>query len=135
MKKFFRLLLQYMLATYFVITIFKGVTIPTNSIYLIASLIGVSLSAFISTIILKFLTIKENFITSLLMTTLLCFGVFFILQEFMPGFVISDYTFEGINSGNLAIHSFIVTPVISMGILGFAFAFIGALIKAFEKNS
>ena len=135
MKKFFRLLIQYMLATYFVITIFKGVSIPTNYIYLIASLIGVSLSAFLSTTILNFLTIKENFLTSLLMTTLLCFGVFFILQEFMPGFVISDYTFEGINSGKIAIHSFVVTPVISMGILGFAFAFIGSMIKAFEKNS
>lgn len=135
MKKFFRLLLQYMLATYFVITICKGVAIPTNYIYLIASLIGVSLSAFISTIILNFLTIRENFITSLLMTTLLCFGVFFILQEFMPGFVISEYTFEGVTSGKIAIHSLVVTPVISMSILGFAFAFIGALIKAFEKNS
>ncbi len=135
MKKFFRLLLQYMLATYFVITIFKGVQLPSNYIYLIASLIAVSLSAFLSSTILNFLTIKENFITSLIMTTLLSFGIFFILQEFMPGIKLIDYTFEGINSGKLLIHSFVVTPVISMVLLGFSFSFIAALIKAFEKNS
>lgn len=135
MKKFFRLLLQYMLATYFVITIFKGVQLPSNYIYLIASLIAVSLSAFLSSTILNFLTIKENFITSLIMTTLLSFGVFFVLQEFMPGIKLIDYTFEGINSGKLLIHSFVVTPIISMGILGFTFSFLASLIKAFEKSS
>ncbi len=135
MKKFFRLLIQYMLATYFVVTIFKGVQIPTNSIYLIATLIGVSFSAFFSTIIINFLTIRENFITSLLMTTLLTFGTFYILQEFMPGFNISNYSFEGIISGKIVIQSFEVTPVISMVILGFAFSFIASMIKAFEKNS
>ncbi len=135
MKKFFRLLLQYMLATYFVITIFKGVQLPSNYIYLIASLIAVSLSAFLSSTILNFLTIKENFITSLIMTTLLSFGVFFVLQEFMPGIKLIDYTFEGINSGKLLIHSFVVTPIISMGILGLTFSFLASLIKAFEKSS
>ncbi|HRX43780.1 MAG TPA: hypothetical protein P5059_00815 [Candidatus Dojkabacteria bacterium] len=135
MKKFFRLLLQYILATYFVITIFKGVQLPSNYIYLIASLIAVSLSAFLSSTILNFLTIKENFITSLIMTTLLSFGVFFVLQEFMPGIKLIDYTFEGINSGKLLIHSFVVTPIISMGILGFTFSFLASLIKAFEKSS
>ncbi|NLE31328.1 hypothetical protein GX618_03610 [Candidatus Dojkabacteria bacterium] len=135
MKKFFRLLLQYILATYFVITIFKGVQLPSNYIYLIASLIAVSLSAFLSSTILNFLTIKENFITSLIMTTLLSFGVFFVLQEFMPGIKLIDYTFEGINSGKLLIHSFVVTPIISMGILGFSFSFLASLIKAFEKSS
>ncbi len=135
MKKFFRLLLQYILATYFVITIFKGVQLPSNYIYLIASLIAVSLSAFLSSTILNFLTIKENFITSLIMTTLLSFGVFFVLQEFMPGIKLIDYTFEGINSGKLLIHSFVVTPIISMGILGLTFSFLASLIKAFEKSS
>ena len=135
MKKFFRLLLQYILATYFVITIFKGVQLPSNYIYLIASLIAVSLSAFLSSTILNFLTIKENFITSLIMTTLLSFGVFFVLQEFMPGIKLIDYTFEGINSGKLLIHSLVVTPIISMGILGFTFSFLASLIKAFEKSS
>jgi hypothetical protein len=69
------------------------------------------------------------------MTTLLSFGVFFVLQEFMPGIKLIDYTFEGINSGKLLIHSFVVTPIISMGILGFTFSFLASLIKAFEKSS
>lgn len=135
MKNFFRLLLQFMLATYFVMTIFKGVELPSNHIYLFASLIAVSLCAFLSSSILKFLTIKENFLTHLIMTTLISFGMFFILQEFMPGIKLVDYTFEGINSGNLVIQPFVVTPIISMGILGFAFSFIASLIKALDKNS
>ncbi len=135
MKKFLSRLIQYMLSAYFVLTIYIGITMPTSPIYIISSLGMLSLGIFLSSVILGFLTIKENFLTSSLMISLISFGILFLLQEFMPGFNISEYPYEGINSGKLVIHSFLVTPIITMAILSITYSFISSLLKAFEKNS
>ena len=135
MEKFFRNLIQYMLSAYFVITILKGITIPTNVIYLVSTLVLLSLTVFISSKVLKFLTIKLNFITRLLMTSILSFGVFYILQEFMPGFKIEEYIFEGLNSGQIVIHTFNVTTTLTMVFGSVLFSFISSVLQSLEKNS
>ena len=135
MEKFFRNLIQYMLSAYFVITILKGITIPTNVIYLVSTLVLLSLTVFISSKVLKFLTIKLNFITILLMTSILSFGVFYILQEFMPGFKIEEYVFQGLNSGQIVIHTFNVTTTLTMIFGSILFSFISSVLQSLEKNS
>lgn len=135
MEKFFRNLIQYMLSAYFVITILKGITIPTNVIYLVSTLVLLSLTVFISSKVLKFLTIKLNFITRLLMTSILSLSVFYILQEFMPGFKIEEYIFEGLNSGQIVIHTFNVTTTLTMIFGSILFSFISSVLQSLEKNS
>ena len=135
MEKFFRNLIQYMLSAYFVITILNGITIPTNVIYLVSTLVLLSLTVFISSKVLKFLTIKLNFITRLLMTSILSFGVFYILQEFMPGFKIEEYVFQGLNSGQIVIHTFNVTTTLTMIFGSILFSFISSVLQSLEKNS
>lgn len=135
MSKFLRNLIQYMLAAYFVLSIYKGITLPTNPVYLISSLLILSILVFLSTVILNFLTIKENFITNFIMTTLLCIGGFFLLQEFMPGFNIEEYTFSGINTGNLVIHQTQITVIITMVIGSVTHSFISSILKVLEKSS
>ncbi len=135
MKTFLKNLLQYMLSAYFVLTMFKGITLPTTPIYFISTLILLSLLVFLASLILKFLTIKENFITQFIMTTLLCIGGFFLLQEFMPGYNIEEYKFEGINTGSLVIHALTITPFLSMVIGSVSHSIISSLIKVLEKSS
>jgi len=135
MEKFFRNLIQYMLSAYFVITILKGITIPTNVIYLVSTLVLLSLTVFISSKVLKFLTIKLNFITRLLMTSILSLSVFYILQEFMPGFKIEEYIFEGLNSGQIVIHTFNVNTTLTMVFGSALFSFISSVLQSLEKNS
>ena len=135
MEKFFRNLIQNMLTAYFVITIVKGITIPSNTVYLIATLIMLSLTVFLSTKVLKFLTIKLNFITRFLMTIILSLGVFYILEEFLPGFRIEEYIFEGLNSGQLVIHSFQVTPILTMVFGSVIFSFVSSTLQSLEKSS
>ena len=135
MEKFFRNLIQYMLSAYFVITILKGITIPTNVIYLVSTLVLLSLTVFISSKVLKFLTIKLNFITRLLMTSILSLSVFYILQEFMPGFKIEEYIFEGLNSGQIVIHTFNVNTTLTMVFGSILFSFISSVLQSLEKNS
>lgn len=135
MAKFFRNLIQYMLSAYFVLTIYKGITLPTNPIYFISSLAILSILVFLASAILNFLTIKVNFITNFVMTTLLCVGGFFLLQEFLPGFNIEEYAFEGINTGNLVIHSFPVTVLLSMIIESVTHSLLCSILKVLEKSS
>lgn len=134
MKKFFKNLIQYMLCAYLVLTIFKGISIPSNPVYLIACLIILAIVVFLASSILSFLTIKNNFITSFLMTTLLCIGGFFLIQQFMPGFNIEEYEFNGINTGNLVIHPFTITALITMIIGSVTHALITSILKVLEKT-
>lgn len=135
MKKFFRNLLQYMLVAFLVISVLKGVTIPSNWVYLIAILFIFAIVVFLSSAILNFLTIRENFLTDFIMISLLCLGAFFLVQEFMPGFNIEEYEFIGINTGNLIIHPFNVTVLITMVIGSLAHSFISSMFKVLEKTS
>lgn len=135
MGKFLKNLIQYMLCGYFVLTIFRGITMPTNPVYLISCLLILSITVFLSSGILNFLTIRENFITNFIMTSLLCFGGFFLIQQFMPGFNIEQYSFEGINTGNLVIHSFPVTVLITMIFGSVSYSFLSSILKVLEKSS
>lgn len=135
MKKLIKNLIQFMLCAYFILTIFNGVSIPTNSIYLISSLLILAFAVFFSSAILSFLTIRDNFLTSFIMVFLISFGAFFLLQELMPGFNIEEYEFNGISTGNLVIHPFTITPIITMVIGSTGFSFVSSMLKVLEKSS
>ena len=94
-----------------------------------------AIAIFLSSIILGFLTIKENFITTFLMSTLLCIGVFFLMEGFMPGFKIEVYTFEGLNTGNLVVNPFEVTKILTMVFASTSYAFITSILNVLEKTS
>ena len=85
MGKFLTRLIQSMLVGYFVLTVVGGISLPANLIYLIVTFILLSTTVFLSSVLLNFLTIRENFVTSFLMCTILCIGVFFLMDGFMPG--------------------------------------------------
>jgi len=135
MKKFLRNLIQYMLTAYFVLTVFKGITVPNNPVYLVSTLLILAILVFLSSAILNFLTIRENFITSFIMVSLLSLGGFFLIQQFMPGFNIEEYPFEGINTGNLVLHPFTITMLITMVMGSLAHSFISSMLKVLEKSS
>lgn len=135
MKNFFKHLIQFMLVSYFIFTLFKGIVLPVNSLYLVASLMILSIGMLMVSPILKFLTIKENFITTILMSSLICIGMFFLLDFFMTGFYIEAYTFEGLDLGSLIINSFEMTPVITMVFASVSASFLSSLLFVLEKSS
>ncbi len=135
MKNFFKHLIQFMLVSYLIFTLFKGIVLPVNSLYLVASLMILSIGMLMVSPILKFLTIKENFITTILMSSLICIGMFFLLDFFMTGFYIEAYTFEGLDLGSLIINSFEMTPVITMVFASVSASFLSSLLFVLEKSS
>ena len=135
MGRILKKLIQFLLVGYFIFNIFKGFILPTNYVYIISLFFIFSFTIFLSSIILNFLTIKENFITTLLMSTLLCIGVFFLVEGFMPGFQIEPYTFEGLDTGNLVINSFEVSKILTMVFASVAFSFITSILNVLEKTA
>jgi len=135
MAKFLKNLIQGMLISYVVFTLLKGIVLPINPVYIFASFLVFSIGMLMASPILKFLTVRENFITTFLMSALICIGFFFLLDSFMTGFYIETYTFEGLELGNLIINSFEMTPFITI-LIGSIFAsFLGSLLSVLEKTS
>lgn len=115
MKQFLKSLLVYFFILFFVIGFFKkGLVLPTTTFYLLATLFILSFTEIVVSPLLKFLTIKLNFFTFFLMSSILLTGVFYLLKIFMTGLYINTYIFEGAELGTLQISSFTVTPIITI---------------------
>lgn len=135
MSKFLKNLIQFMLVSYLVLTLFKGIQAPESPIYLIASLAILSFGMLLVSPILKFLTVRENFITTMIMSSLICIGMFFLLDSFMTDFYIESYTFEGMDMGSIVINGFEMTPIITMISAAVSTSFLGSLLFVLEKSS
>ncbi|OGC36440.1 hypothetical protein A2369_01495 [candidate division WS6 bacterium RIFOXYB1_FULL_33_15] len=135
MGNFIKKLIQFMLVAYLVLTAFKGIDTPDNILYLIASLFLFAMGIFLSVALLRFLTIRVNFLTTFVMSSLISFGIFFLLKEFMTGMFIETYTFEGLNAGSIIINSFEMTPILTMGAGAVIISFISSILNVLEKSS
>lgn len=134
MKQFIKSLFVYFFILYFVVGLFKdGVILPTTSLYLIVSLLILTFTIMISGPLLKFLTIKTNFPTHFLMTTLLLVGVFYLLKLFMTGFYINEYIFEGMTLGTIEIASFTVTPIITIVAVSLVSSLISSIYRELDS--
>ncbi len=115
MKNFLKSLIVYFALLFLSVSLFnEGVVLPEEGLYFVMTILILALTVLISEPLLKFLTIKVNFLTMFLMSSLLLIGVFFLLKLFMTGFYINEYTFKEITLGTLNISSFIVKPILTI---------------------
>jgi hypothetical protein len=135
MRNFFKNLIQYMLVSYLVLNIFRGITLPESVLYFLGTLIVFSIGMLMASPVLKFLTVKENFITTLLMSSLISIAFLFLLNTFMPGVYIDTYVFEGLDLGSLVINTFEVIPIVTMIVVSLTAATISSLLTVLEKSS
>lgn len=115
MKNFLKFLIVYFALLFLSVSLFnEGVVLPEEESYFVMTILILALTVLISEPLLKFLTIKVNFLTMFLMSSLLLIGVFFLLKLFMTGFYINEYTFKEISIGTLNISSFVVKPTLTI---------------------
>lgn len=134
MKEFIKSLLLYLLISYFVLSIIDGIFLPSNFGYLLASLTVFSIGMLIATPLLNFLTIKQNFITNLLMSTIICTGVLYLQKTFMIDFYIEGTTFNELVLGSVVIKSFEMLPIVVMVVSAFIASFISSIFLVLEKS-
>ncbi len=135
MKEGTKLALVGMLSMFFVVSIFnEAFHLPVSFLYLLLSLLAGGLALLISCPLLNFLTIKCNFITFLLMGTLLLTGVIYLLNLVMVDFNVNEFVFSGIAFGNIKISEFEVIPIISISIASLLTSFITAIYKELDRK-
>ena len=115
MKNFLKSLIAYFALVFLAVSLFdKGIVLPESGLYFAATLLILTLTILIAEPLLKFLTVRVNFITMFLMSSLLLIGVFFLLKIFMTDFYINEYTFEEMTLGPLKVTSFVVKPTLTI---------------------
>ena len=134
MGSYFKNRLLLLLVFYFTTTIFSGVVMPTLGVYFIATLIVLSIGVMITKPFLNFLTIKVNFLTYLLMSTLVTIGITFLLKIFMTGFFIESSEFTGANFDFLQLNGFEITPIFTIILFSLISAFISAIFYTLDKS-
>lgn len=74
--------------SYLVISFFPNITLPTSTGYFIAFLLMITLSLSFAGNLLRFLTIRNNFLTYILASTVCISIALFLAQTLLPGFLI-----------------------------------------------
>lgn len=134
MKEYLKNLLLFLLIFFFTTSVFKGIQMPTITLYYIATLFILSTTVMISKPFLNFLTIKVNFLTYLLLSSILLVGVFFLLKIFMTDFNIETVMFGGIRWDFLQINEFEMSPILTILLSSISSSLICTIFNTLEKR-
>ena len=134
MKETVRNLFLYILIFYLVLSVFMGIILPENIAYVLATLVVLSFAMMIAKPLLSFLTVKVNFITLVLVGTLIIFGSMFLLESLMPGFTIETEMFTGITFGSIVVNDFEMVPIASMVGVAITGSFLCSVFYELDKN-
>lgn len=74
-----------------VCTILNGVTLPVNLVYLLLCYLLIGFLMLMNSFILRFFTIKVNFLTQFVMIALLTAGAIYLLNLLIPEFKVIGY--------------------------------------------
>ncbi len=133
MKKGLFDLILYVFSFVFVMLFFTSVKLPTDTIYLASSLLFIGVGVMLTKPLLTFLTVKAVFLTRLLATTLVLFGVIFALETFVPGFLIERLVFKETDLGLLSLKSFEFDKIGVVVLLSLCTAFVSSLVKLLQE--
>jgi len=135
MKEGVKLALVGMLIFHFFASLFnEAIHLPVSFLYLFIILLIVGLVLLVVCPFLNFLTVKCNFITYVLMGTILLSGILYVLKMFMVDFAINDFVFEGLRSGSLEIKKFTAPPIVSIVLVSFLSSFLMSIYKELDRK-
>lgn len=135
MKEGTKLVLVGMLSMYFVLSIFgEAFHLPVSFLYLFLTLLAGGLGLLIVCPLLNFLTIKCNFITFLLMGSLILIGILYLMHMVMVDFSVNEFLFSGVKLGNIQINEFNVIPIVSISVASLLTSFMIAVYKELDRK-
>ncbi|MGI5898238.1 MAG: hypothetical protein ACOX6Q_03730 [Candidatus Dojkabacteria bacterium] len=131
-KKFF---VNFLIIYLAIDTVGNSIHMPARVEYLLFTYFVIALAISFVNPLLRFLTVKSNFITYFLVSTLLLIGVLFMLKMFMIDFTVDSYDFDALTIGSLHIESFNVTPMITIVTTSLFVSCLAAIYKELDKSS
>jgi len=135
MKEGSKLVLVGMFVIFFVLSLFnQAFQLPESFLYLFLTLFAGGIGLLLACPVLNFLTVKCNFITFLLMGTLILIGVLFLMNLVMVGFTVNEFQFTGLKLGNIQINEFKVIPLVSISVASFLASLLTAIYKELDRE-
>jgi uncharacterized membrane protein YvlD (DUF360 family) len=107
---------------------------PIIPLYFVATLFVLSIGVMLTKPLLNFLTIKINFLTYFLMSTLILTGITFLLRIFMTGFLVETSEFSGVYMDFLQINSFEISPIFTIILFAVLSGFVSTLFYVLDKS-
>lgn len=135
MKKFLYNYIIIVLAINAVALSFDGITLPKDLIYWFITMTAFAVAVMMHKPLLKFLTVKINFLTYLLSASVILFGVMVGLSFIMPEYYISSTTIEGLTFGVLTIEPFVMSTYVSVAFASLISVLIVVIIDSLNKGS
>lgn len=135
MKKFIYNYLVIVLAINSVALYFDGITLPKDIIYWFITMTAFAIAVLMYKPLLKFLTVKINFITYLTSSTMILFGVMIGLSYIMPEYYISATTIDGLTFGVLTIERFTMNTYLSVAFASFISVLLVVILDSLNKGS
>ncbi len=135
MKEGTKLVLVGMLILYFFMSLFnQAYHLPESFLYLFVILLigGIVLRGVCP--FLNFLTVKCNFITFVLMGTILLGGILYVLKMFMVDFAIEEFVFQELKLGTLQINEFTFTPILSIVCVSLLTSLLTGIYKELDRE-
>ncbi|KKR06152.1 MAG: hypothetical protein UT34_C0001G0192 [candidate division WS6 bacterium GW2011_GWF2_39_15] len=133
MKKFFFSLFLNMVIFVAISNLFDGFRLPGDFGYYMISLFGLSLAIMLHRPLLKFLTVKINFITYLLSGFLLVAGALYAMELFIPSLYLNASSFNEVNLQVITINAFTVSQFGTLIGVALAGASLSALLETLKK--
>jgi uncharacterized membrane protein YvlD (DUF360 family) len=134
MGNYIKNLLLFLLIFFFTTDVFTGIVMPTIPLYFILTLLVLSIGIMLVKPLLNFLTIKVNFLTFFLMTTLITIGITFLLRIFMTGFFVESSEFAGVYWDFLQINGFEISPIFTIILFAILSGFVSTLFYVLNKS-
>lgn len=122
-----------LLVFFFTTTIFTGILIPPTDVNIISSLVVFSIAIMLAKPLLDFLTIKINFLTYFLMSSIVLICAVFLLSALMPGFLVDTTYFAGLDLSFVKIAEFEITPIFTNVFFSITSGFILTIFYSLEK--
>jgi hypothetical protein len=135
MGAYLKNLLLSLLIFFFSSTIFTGIVMPDITLYYLATLLILSTGVMMTEPFLKFLTIKVNFLTYWLMSSILLTGITFLLRIFMTGFFVEISEFSGASFDFLEVNGFEIAPIFTIILFSVLSALISSIFYSLEKSN
>ena len=135
MKEGTKLVFVGMLVLFFVLSLFKeAFHLPVSFLYLFLTLLSGGIGLLLACPILNFLTVKCNFITFLLIGTLILTGILYLMNMVMVDFTVNEFLFSGLKIGNMQVNESKVIPIISIAIASLLTSFLTAIYKELDRK-
>lgn len=131
--KIIRSLLLYILIFSFAATMLSGVILPSSVFNWLLVMGSISFAVMIHKPILNFLTVRVNFITFWIITSILVFGALYILETFVPGLEFVSTTSKSLDLDVVTINTFVLNKTMTMVFFAVVGSGIAAIFDSINK--